>query len=71
MRILKTAKNIFKFSLSGTESSVSTVTRFYSLGGIVNQDDLIAALASGQIAAAGLDVMEPEPLPVDHPLTRS
>jgi phosphoglycerate dehydrogenase-like enzyme len=36
----------------------------------VNQDDLIAALESGQIAAAGLDVMEPEPLPVDHPLTR-
>jgi phosphoglycerate dehydrogenase-like enzyme len=36
----------------------------------VNQEDLVAALSGGQIAAAGLDVMEPEPLPVHHPLTR-
>ncbi len=31
-------------------------------------DDLVAALESGQIAAAGLDVTDPEPLPADHPL---
>ena len=30
--------------------------------------DLIAALESGQISAAGLDVTEPEPLPADSPL---
>lgn len=37
-------------------------------GGLVNQDDLIAALESGQVSAAGLDVVVPEPLPVGHPL---
>jgi phosphoglycerate dehydrogenase-like enzyme len=31
-------------------------------------DDLVAALAEGQIAAAGLDVTDPEPLPEGHPL---
>lgn len=41
-----------------------------SRGGIVNQDDLVEALSSGQIFAAGLDVMTPEPLPPSHPLTR-
>ena len=31
-------------------------------------DDLIAALNSGEIAGAGLDVTDPEPLPAGHPL---
>ena len=31
-------------------------------------DDLVAALESGHIAAAGLDVTDPEPLPEDHRL---
>ncbi|KAM8941649.1 glyoxylate reductase/hydroxypyruvate reductase isoform 2-T2 [Lycaon pictus] len=39
-----------------------------SRGDVVNQDDLYEALASGQIAAAGLDVTTPEPLPTNHPL---
>lgn len=39
-----------------------------SRGGVVNQDDLYDALTSGQIAAAGLDVTSPEPLPPDHKL---
>lgn len=39
-----------------------------SRGAVVNQDDLYQALTSGQIAAAGLDVTTPEPLPTNHPL---
>jgi phosphoglycerate dehydrogenase-like enzyme len=37
-------------------------------GPIIKQADLVAALQSGAIAGAGLDVVEPEPLPLDHPL---
>ena len=37
-------------------------------GGVIHHDDLFDALSSGKIAAAGLDVTEPEPLPADHPL---
>ncbi|XP_063313338.1 glyoxylate reductase/hydroxypyruvate reductase-like [Pelobates fuscus] len=39
-----------------------------SRGPVVNQEDLYDALTSGQIAAAGLDVTTPEPIPTDHPL---
>ena len=34
----------------------------------MDTDALYQALKSGDIAAAGLDVTEPEPLPHDHPL---
>jgi phosphoglycerate dehydrogenase-like enzyme len=37
-------------------------------GGLVVTDDLVAALAAGTIAGAGLDVTDPEPLPDGHPL---
>jgi phosphoglycerate dehydrogenase-like enzyme len=40
-------------------------------GGSVVTDDLVAALNSGTIAGAGLDVTEPEPLPKDHPLWKA
>ena len=37
-------------------------------GRSVVTDDLVVALRDGEIAGAGLDVTDPEPLPPDHPL---
>jgi phosphoglycerate dehydrogenase-like enzyme len=39
-----------------------------SRGGVVDTDALVAALDNKQVAAAGLDVTDPEPLPKGHPL---
>ena len=41
-----------------------------SRGTLYNTDALVAALASGKLAGAGLDVTNPEPLPRDHPLRK-
>jgi phosphoglycerate dehydrogenase-like enzyme len=39
-----------------------------SRGGVVDTDALVEALNSKRVAAAGLDVTDPEPLPKGHPL---
>lgn len=39
-----------------------------SRGPVVVTDDLVAALRTGAIAGAALDVTDPEPLPANHPL---
>ena len=43
---------------------------FYNIGrgSTVQQDDLRAALVSGQVGEAWLDALDPEPLPPEHPL---
>src|SRR5260221_2496626 len=39
-------------------------------GKIINEADLIAALESGKVAGAALDVFAVEPLPADHPFRK-
>jgi phosphoglycerate dehydrogenase-like enzyme len=39
-------------------------------GALVDLTDLTAALCAGDLAGAGLDVFETEPLPSEHPLWR-
>ena len=40
----------------------------FARGSILDQDALVAAIEEKRIAAAFLDVTDPEPLPADHPL---
>lgn len=56
--------NAARFAAMKPTSYLVNVAR----GPIVQTDDLIRALTSGQIAGAALDVTEPEPLPEGHPL---
>ena len=56
--------NAARFSIMKPTAYLVNVAR----GPIVHTDDLIEALNSGQIAGAGLDVTDPEPLPEGHAL---
>lgn len=47
---------------------LTAIVSFLLRGDVVKQDDLYSALVDGEIAAAGLDVTTPEPLPTDDPL---
>ena len=51
-------------------AAMKPTARFVSIGRGESTvtDDLLDALQSGTIAGAGLDVVDPEPLPEDHPL---
>lgn len=50
------------FSMMRKDSYLVNVAR----GEVINQEDLVGALRSGEIAAAATDVTYPEPLPDDH-----
>ena len=50
------------FGLMRTDSYLVNIAR----GEVINQEDLVAALDSGSIAAAATDVTYPEPLPEEH-----
>jgi phosphoglycerate dehydrogenase-like enzyme len=56
--------NAERFKLMKTSAFFINIGR----GMTTKLDDLDAALRSGEIAGAGLDVFEIEPLPSDHPL---
>jgi phosphoglycerate dehydrogenase-like enzyme len=53
-----------EFALMKKSAHLVCVTR----GGIINTGALLRALEQGRIAGAGLDVTDPEPLPLGHPL---
>lgn len=73
--------DVVALSLPGTDSAAgmfnerrlrlmkrSAILLNVGRGNAVVTDDLIRVMAEGHLRAACLDVMDPEPLPVDHPL---
>ena len=57
---------IARAALAAMKPSATLVNA--SRGQVVDTDALVEALSNGIIAAAGLDVTDPEPIPADHPL---
>ena len=70
MNILPQSKATDHFFNAARFASMKRGAIFYNIGrgSTVDQTALLQALRSGGIAAAWLDVTEPEPLPDDHPL---
>jgi phosphoglycerate dehydrogenase-like enzyme len=62
----ETEKMIGADELAGMKPSATLVN--IARGSVVDQDALVAALATKSIGHAFLDVTTPEPLPADHPL---
>ena len=56
--------NSERFGLMRQDSYLVNIAR----GEVVDQDALLEALSSGQIAGAATDVTYPEPLPEGHPM---
>jgi len=62
----RTRKLIGRAELAAMEQGAWLVN--VARGGVVDTEALVEALRSGQIGGAALDVTDPEPLPVGHPL---
>ncbi|KAG4077132.1 hypothetical protein HA402_016119 [Bradysia odoriphaga] len=67
--LTRQTKNLFNKDVFAKMKPTSVLINI-ARGGIIEQPDLIDALQSRSIFAAGLDVMDPEPLTKDHPLTK-
>jgi len=70
VNILPDSEHTRHFFNTGRFASIKAGAVFYNIGrgSTVDQNALVAALRSGHLQAAWLDVTDPEPLPDDHPL---
>ena len=66
--IAQTRGMINRDSLSRTKQGVILIN--LSRGDLIDSESLLAALQSGHVAAAALDVFAPEPIPADHPILK-
>ena len=65
----ETEKIINKANIDKMKDGVVIIN--VSRGGLVNEDDLAAALTGGKVAAAGVDVVSVEPMQEDNPLLKA
>ncbi|HVT71692.1 MAG TPA: NAD(P)-dependent oxidoreductase [Lacunisphaera sp.] len=73
VNLLPEAAGTRNFVAAARFAQMKPGARFYNIGRgtTVDQPALIAALEAGHVSGAYLDVMEPEPLPPEHPLWRA